>query len=107
MKYLTRKDELMLLAILKLSDNAYLVTLREFLNHNTDKKWSIGHVFVTLEKLEELGYIAPYIGEPSPKRGGKGIKYYKVTETGIEALKVTKTMQDNLWDSVYDPVFTS
>ena len=79
MKYLTRKDELMLLAILKLGDNAYLVKLREYLNKNTDKKWSIGNVFVTLERLEELGYISPHVGEPTSKRGGKAIKYYYVT----------------------------
>lgn len=107
MKSLTLKDELMLLAILKLKDDAYLVKLREYLNKNTNKKWSIGNIFVSLDKLEEMGYISPYLGEPTAKRGGKAIKYYRVTEPGIEALKATRTMQDGMWDGLYDMIFNS
>ena len=106
MKNLTLKDELMLLAILRLQDDAYLVKLREYLNNNTNKKWTIGNVFVSLDKLEELDYISPYLGEPTAKRGGKAIKYYKVTDAGIEALKATRAMQDSMWDGLYDLIFS-
>ena len=105
MKYLTRREELMLLSILRLKDNAYLVTLRELLNENTDKKWSIGNVFDSLDKLEEAGYISPRIGEPSAKRGGKTVKYYSVTKLGIEALKTTRSVQDAMWEGLYDIVY--
>jgi len=105
MEYLTRKDELMMLAILRLGDEAYLVRLREYLNENTDKKWSVGNVFVTLERLESLGYISPRIGEPTSKRGGKAIKFYSITKSGIKSLKVTKNLQDNMWEGLQDMVF--
>ena len=105
MKYLTRRDELMLLSILRLGDNAYLVTLRELLNENTEKKWSIGNVFDSLDKLEEKGFIFPRIGEPSSKRGGKAVKYYNVTKSGIEALKAAKSVHDSMWEGLYDIVY--
>ncbi|MFC1476842.1 hypothetical protein ACFL6L_00070 [candidate division KSB1 bacterium] len=107
MKYLTRKDELMLLAILRLDNNAYLVSLRGLLHKTTGKKWSIGNVFVSLEKLEKLGYIRSTIGEPTAKRGGKAIKFYTVTNSGIKALKDTKTIQDEMWSGLQDTVFNN
>ncbi len=105
MEYLTRKDEIMMLAILRLGDEAYLVKLREYLNDSTAKKWSVGNVFVTLERLESLGFISPRIGEPTSKRGGKAIKFYRITRSGIESLKATKNLQDNMWDGLTDTVF--
>ena len=105
MEYLTRKDELMMLAILKLGKDASLVKLRELLNHSTAKKWSIGNVFVTLERLENLAYVSSKLGEPTGKRGGKAVKYYMVSHPGLKALKETKIMQDGMWQDLYDMVF--
>ncbi|MFC1476848.1 PadR family transcriptional regulator [candidate division KSB1 bacterium] len=107
MKYLTRKDELMLLAVLRLDNNAYLVSLRDLLNKSTRKKWSIGNIFVSLEKLEEFGYIQSTIGEPTAKRGGKAIKFYTVTGDGLNALKVAKSIQDEMWDGLHDVIFNN
>ena len=105
MKYLTRKDELLLLSILRLGNEASLVKLREYLNNSTRKNWSIGNVFVSLEKLEDLGYISPNLGEPTSKRGGKAVKFYTVSDTGLRALKETKEMQDGMWEGLHETVF--
>ena len=105
MDYLTRKDELMILSILKLGDEASLNMIRDHLNTNTDRKWSIGNVFVSLERLENLGYVHPKLGEPTGKRGGKAVKYYHVSKAGMHVLKETRKMQDGLWEGLYDVVF--
>ena len=105
MKILTLNDELVLLAILKLGENAYIVKLREYLNENTDKKWSVGNVFILLEKLEEFGYVKWRMGEPTAKRGGKAIKFYSVSKAGIEALKAKKNMVDEMWHGLTDIIF--
>ncbi len=105
MKQLTRKDEMVLLAILRMGENAYLVPMRDLLNNSTGKKWSIGNVFVSLEKLEEYGMINANFGEPTSKRGGKAIKFYTVTKEGINALKSIKTIQDEMWNGLYATVF--
>lgn len=105
MEYLTRKDELMILSILKLGKEASLVKLRALLNSNTNKKWSIGNVFVSLERLENLGFVFTKMGEPTGKRGGKRVKYYFVSRAGMEVLQETKKMQDGMWEGLNDVVF--
>lgn len=105
MKYLTRKDEMMCLAILRLEDEASLVGLRALLNEHTGRRWSIGNVFVSLDKLESLGYIESQLGEPTGRRGGKAVKFYRLTPVGMEALRETKKMQDGMWTGLHDVVF--
>lgn len=105
MEYLTRKDELMILSIPRLGKEASQVKLRELLNSNTSKKWSIGNVFVSLERLENLGYIHTKLGVPTGKRGGKAVKFYIVSNAGMEVLKKTKNMQDGMWEGLHDVVF--
>ena len=105
MKILTRKDELMLLAILRLKDEASLVRLREHLIEHTGKKWSIGNVFVSLDKMEQLGYVHVRLGEPSAKRGGKAVKFYNASKDGLKALREAKAMQDGMWEGVHEIVF--
>ena len=104
--YITRNDEMILLSILRLGDNAYLVTLLESLNNTTRKRWTIGNLFVALEKLEETGYISSRLSQPTTKRGGKAIKYLSVTDRGISALKAVKSVGDELWDGMYDLIFS-
>jgi len=105
MKYLTRKDELLLLAALRLGENAYLVTIMEQLNNTTEKNWSFGNVFVTLDRLHNLGYLETTIGKPHSRRGGKAIKYYRLTTEGFEALKKVKLIQDQMWKGLHSAVF--
>ena len=104
--YITRNDEMILLSIFRLGDNAYLVTLLDLLNSSTKKKWTIGNLFVALEKLEETGYISSVLSEPVKKKGGKAIKYYSVTENGVTALKTVRSSQDALWDGLYEKIFS-
>jgi len=107
MKTLTRKDEMMLLAVLRLGEEAALVALRELLNQHTGKPWSVGNVFVSLEKLEKLGYIDSSLGAPSARRGGRAVKFYTVNRVGLRALKEAREMQDSLWEGLYDVIFNA
>lgn len=105
MKYLTRKEELVLLAIFRLKERAYLVNIREFLNVHTDKKWTVGNVYVPLDRMSKLGYLDPYVGEPTTKRGGKAIKFYRLTDMGLAALAEIKKVNEAMWDGIDDLVF--
>ncbi|MFC1564702.1 PadR family transcriptional regulator [candidate division KSB1 bacterium] len=104
--YITRNDEMILLSIFRLGENAYLVTLLDLLNETTDKKWTIGNLFVALDKLEEKGYITGKVSDPTNKRGGRAIKYYSVTEIGVSSLKAVRSVQDELWDGLYKTIFS-
>ena len=100
MKYLTRKEELILLAVFRLKEGAYLVSIRKYLNKNTDRKWSVGNVYVPLDRMEKAGYLESYIGEPTVKRGGKAIKYYRLTKVGVAALEEIKKVNDVMWQGL-------
>ena len=101
---LTRKDEMILLSILKAGDEASLVNLRRLLIESTTKQWSIGNVFVSLEKLENLGYTQTRLGNPTARRGGKGVKFYSITSVGLAALRETKMLQDAMWSGLNETV---
>ena len=97
MKLLTRQEELILLAVFHLRDNAYLVTVRRFLKEQTGNPWSVGAVYVPLERLRKKGYLESYIGGSNAKRGRNEIKYYKLSRSGLQALAERKQINDVMW----------
>lgn len=106
MKLLTRKEELILLSICRLEDETSMVRIRKFLISNTGKNWSPGNVYVPLDSLYKKNYLNYVIGEPSPRRGGKAKKYYRLTKKGLDALAEIKKVHDNFWAGVPDPAAT-
>jgi PadR family transcriptional regulator PadR len=101
--YLTRKEELILLAVHKLGDSASLVRVREILNVSTGHEWTVGNVYVPLDRMKKLGYLDARVGEPTARRGGKAVKYYVLTRLGKEALAELKRVHDTMWNGVSDP----
>jgi len=88
-----------------LTEGAYLVNIREHLNKHTEKKWSVGNVYVPLDRMCKLGYLDSTIGDPTTKRGGKAIRYYKLTQKGVEALVEIKKIHDVMWTGLDHPAF--
>lgn len=102
MKFLSRAEELVLLTIWKITDGAYGVNIRKRLTEMTNCYWSIGSVYVPLDRLENKGYIESYLANPTPERGGKSKRYYKLTEEGIEQLKEIQKIYDVFWSDIPD-----
>ena len=102
MKFLSRAEELVLLTIWKITDGAYGVNIRKRLTEMTNRYWSIGSVYVPLDRLENKGYIESYLANPTPERGGKSKRYYKLTEEGIEQLKEIQKIYDVFWSDIPD-----
>lgn len=100
---ITRKEEQILLTILHLDDRAYLVNVREKLREITGKYLDVGSINKTFKKLERDGFLVSDLGEPTPVRGGKAIKYYAFTKKGYTALVEVKAMQKRLWENVVLP----
>ena len=97
MRLLSRAEELVMLSIWQLKENAYLIPIREYISSITGKDWSIGAVYVPLDRLTKVRYIETYLGESTPERGGRRKKFYKLTEEGYEALVEALNMHDKLW----------
>jgi DNA-binding PadR family transcriptional regulator len=97
MKFLSRQEELLLLSILKLGDNAYGVPIRQHVTKVTGKYWSIGAVYDVLDRLTRKGLVSAVTGKPSKIRGGKSKRYYRINKTGIKALEEIKKLQKKAW----------
>ncbi|MDH3223477.1 MAG: PadR family transcriptional regulator [Gemmatimonadota bacterium] len=79
-------ERLSLLAVLRLGSEAYAVSVRRELLERAGRKASRGAVFVTLDRLERKGYLRSQMGEPTPERGGKAKRMFKVEPKGVAAL---------------------
>jgi len=97
MKSLTQLEQDILLAIFHLKDNAYLITIKEFLKDKAGKNHAIATIYVPLERLRKLGYLGTDTGGPSPKVGGRSIKYYHLTKAGFCVLTEMKNINARMW----------
>lgn len=100
MKLLSRSEEIVLLAIYRLQDNAYGVTIREQVSKVTDQDWSFGQIYVPLDKLTQKGFVNKMLSEPTMQRGGRSKCMYTLTSTGKQALREIRQVQDALWDGI-------
>ncbi|MCP4727892.1 MAG: PadR family transcriptional regulator [bacterium] len=100
MRAITKQEEQILLTIHSLKEQAYLVTIRDKLMDITGRELDVGTVYKPLKRLNRDGFLDTYLGEPTSVRGGKAIKYYKLSKNGIEVLREVKKVQDKLWQDV-------
>ena len=80
-------EQLVLLAIARLGDGAYGVTVRKEIATRTRRDLSFGSVYTTLTRLEAKGLVASHLGEPTAERGGRRKKHYGVSAAGRRALQ--------------------
>jgi PadR family transcriptional regulator len=79
-------EELVLMALVRLRENAYGVTIRREIADRTDRDVSVGAVYTTLERLERKGYVSSRLGEATPERGGRAKRYFRIEAPGARAL---------------------
>jgi DNA-binding PadR family transcriptional regulator len=80
-------EQLVLLAVLRLADRAYGMTIQEEIRRRAGRDVSLGSVYKTLERLEDKGYLTSRLGDPTPERGGRRKKFYTVVPVATEALR--------------------
>jgi DNA-binding PadR family transcriptional regulator len=100
MKLLSRAEEIVLLSVWRLKDNAYGVTIREQVSEATGHDWAFGAVYVPLDKLTQKRYVEKIIGTPTSERGGRRKCFYKLTGEGKAALKEIRKVQESLWADI-------
>ncbi len=101
---LSRGDEVYLLSIWQLKDNAYGVTIKKQVTEKTGKRLSYGGLYFTLSQLAKKGLVLKTPGEPTQKRGGRRKFYYTLTKKGKKALQATYLHQKALWKDIADSV---
>jgi len=98
--YLGEMELMVLLAVLRLGDDAYGVPISKELQLIAKRDVGIGSIYAALERLENKGLVSSSLGEPTPERGGRAKRYFQVTPNGIHALKTTRSALMNLWSGV-------
>ncbi|MFC1563597.1 PadR family transcriptional regulator [candidate division KSB1 bacterium] len=103
MDLLTRGEEVVLLAVWRLREDAYGVPIRKLLIEMTDKTWSLSSVYDALDRLEKKRYLESYLSEPLNSRGGRSKRIYRHTREGLEAMVRLKTTQEKIWKGISKP----
>ncbi len=86
-KHLGELEQMVLMAALRLGDDAYGASVMRQLKERGGRKVTPGALFATLDRLEQKGLVSSTLGDPTPGRGGKRKRLLTVTQRGIAALR--------------------
>jgi len=93
-------EEIVLLTVGILKDNAYGVAIRDEIKTRLDRKVSVGALQVALRRMENKGYLTSKQGESTSKRGGRPKLYFHLTALGHQALVFTRETRNSLWEAM-------
>ena len=96
-EYLGNFDLMLLLAVLRLSDEAYGVTIAQELEQHTGREVVIASVYARLESLQERGLVTSSLGDPTPERGGRAKRYFRITGAGIREIRDARSALMTMW----------
>ena len=97
MEILTSSEEMVLLAIWHLRDEAYGVMILGKLRDTAGLNWTIGAIYAPLHRLEKKGFVETRKGDSLPQKGGRSRIFYRVTPRGKEAMAKSKRVHESLW----------
>lgn len=98
--YIGEFEEIVLLAVGILFDEAYGVSIRQEIEDQTGRNVNIGAVHTALHRLEEKGYLESRFGEATDVRGGKRKRLFTLTVYGVKALKEAQALRMQMWSRV-------
>jgi len=100
MKLMSRGEEIILLAVWRLEGNAFGISIRDQVSEATGYEWTLGAVYVPLDKLTRKGLVAKSYSCPEARRGGRSKVLYHLTAGGREALREVREIQTALWKGI-------
>lgn len=94
---LTDFELMILLAILRVGEGAYGVAIAREIEHTSSRRVVLGAVYAALDRLERSRLVVSAKGDPTPERGGRAKRFFKVTAAGLRAVKSTQRALVSLW----------
>jgi DNA-binding PadR family transcriptional regulator len=91
---------LVLLALIRLGDEAYGVPIADEIEASLGRSVSVGSVYITLDRLERKGLVSSSLGEPTAARGGRAKTYFRPTAKGLREVRVARRSLMRLWQGV-------
>jgi PadR family transcriptional regulator, regulatory protein PadR len=93
-------EQIVLLAVLRLGEEAYGVPIRQEIENRAGRRITIGALYSTLDRLEAKGYLHSWFAEPTPERGGRSKRYFQVQREALKALAQSRTMLNRMWQGI-------
>jgi PadR family transcriptional regulator PadR len=98
--YLGELELMILLAVLHLGDQAYGVPISRELERHRGRDVSLGSVYAALDRMQSKGLVASTLGDPTPERGGKAKRYFRITREGLRQVHETRRVLTTLWQGL-------
>jgi len=98
--YLGEFEHIVLLAILRLGDEAYAIPIREEIEGRTGRAVARGALYTALERLEVKRFLRSRMSDPLPERGGRSRRYFTVTAAGLSAMRSSRRSLLRLWQGL-------
>jgi DNA-binding PadR family transcriptional regulator len=91
---------MVILALIRLDDEAYGLPIAEEIQRHSGREVALGSVYAALERLHKRGLVMSRLGSPTPERGGRAKRYFRVTAAGLREVRETQRALLKLWDGL-------
>jgi PadR family transcriptional regulator, regulatory protein PadR len=98
--YLGSFELMVLLALIRLGDDAYGVPISEEIEAQSGREVALASVYAALQRLEVKGLVSSWLGEPTPERGGKAKKHFRISARGLRDVRQTQRSLTRLWQGL-------
>jgi PadR family transcriptional regulator PadR len=98
--YLGEFEQIVLIAVLRLGDQAYAIPVREEIEARTGRTVARGALYTALDRLESKRCLRSRMSDPLPERGGRSRRYYSVTPAGVAAIRASRESLLKLWQGL-------
>ena len=99
-EYLGEFEQMILLTVARLADQAYGIAIIEELQGRTGTEAAVASVYAALDRLERRGFVVSKVGESTPERGGRAKRYFALVPAGALALHRSRNALDSLWEGL-------
>ena len=98
--YLGEFELMVMLVLIRLGEDAYGVPIGRAIEESSGREVALGSVYAALERLEQKGFVSSSVGDPTPERGGRAKRYFRVTNAGLRQVRKTRQTLINLWSGL-------
>jgi DNA-binding PadR family transcriptional regulator len=93
-------EQFVLLAVLRLGEDAYAIPIRQEIEERARRSVSVTAVYAALDRLERQDFVESWLSEPVPERGGRGRKHFRILPSGAEALRRERAGLERMWEGL-------
>jgi DNA-binding PadR family transcriptional regulator len=93
-------EQLVLLAVIRLGEGAYAVPVRAEIESRTHRSASRGAIYITLDRLEEKGFLRSHLADGTAERSGRQRRYYRITPAGERSLEHSWQTLKSMWEGL-------